>query len=329
MRYCIEITSAILVMALTSLGAMAAEEETAPVAPLPEQVFSVQGRVPLWTASVDALLITRSTAIPRALATEAGTELMNTDDLQFANETGLAVQFTCATRHGWDIDVDFSMIDWLSASRSVTGTGILAPGPYAVLFGGGDRVDARYGSSLYSTEINLRKRSSSWLNPFGGFRWIELHEDFTLTMPETGPGFNPGTVQGTNADNHLYGFQLGANGLLLNRGRLKLEGVVKAGIFGNQADHYTFALVEGVGFIEEALGETSRAAFVGEFELTGKYQITDCLAARIGYQFMLIDGVALAPNQFYTQLLTPNTANVHTDATPFYHGAFLGLEVRL
>jgi hypothetical protein len=41
---------------------------------------------------------------------------------------------------------------------------------------------------------------------------------------------------------------------------------------------------------------------------------------------MWIDGVALAPNQYYTELTAPDTATVHTDATPLYHGAFVGLE---
>ena len=364
MKYLIETVLALLVVGLTFLGAKAAAEEAIPLAPLPEDVLGVQpvsfdarvessddeqtadctacgegcggtcccstgccGCGPAWCASIDALFITRSTALPRPLATLNNVTLMNVGDLQFANEAGLGVQLVRQSGRGWDLDVGFSMIDWWSTSRSVTGTGILAPGPYAVTFGGGAEVVARYGSSLYSTEIGLRKQGCCWLTPFGGFRWIELHEDFALTMPETTGGFLPGTVHGTNADNHLYGFQLGANGLLMDRGCLRLEGVINAGIYGNHADHDTFAFVEQLGFIEQARGQTSRAAFVGELKLAGKYQISDGLAVRGGYQLMWIDGVALAPNQFYSELLTADTATVHTEATPLYHGAFVGVEV--
>jgi len=357
-----------LLVLLMALGARAADE-TIPVAPMPGQTLDSPllstnaqlvrfddegtaapvscrsgcmeancGRVAgcgcgcscCWHASFDALFITRSTAKARTLAAEGGVPVLSTGELQFANEGGMAIQLGRATQFGVDIDVELSMIDWWSASRDVTGTGLRALGPYGVYFGGGDRVVARYGSSLYSTEVNLRKQSDCcWLKPFAGFRWIELHEDFALTMPETSGIFNPGTVQGTNAENHLYGFQLGANGLLLNKGRFQLEGVIKAGIFGNRATHDTFAFVEGgKGFTRDVRGETSRTAFVGELKFAGKYRISDCLSARAGYQLMWIDGVALAPNQFYTTVVSPNTATVHTNATPFYHGAFVGVELR-
>ena len=36
--------------------------------------------------------------------------------------------------------------------------------------------------------------------------------------------------------NNLYGFQIGADGKLLERGRFSIDGLVKAGIFDNNAE---------------------------------------------------------------------------------------------
>ncbi len=75
---------------------------------------------------------------------------------------------------------------------------------------------------------------------------------------------------------------------------------------------------------------TDHAAFVGSLALTGKYAITANLSARAGYQLLWIDGVALAPDQIAVSnpdiVPAHSYATVSTSGSPFYHGAFVGLE---
>ncbi len=41
-----------------------------------------------------------------------------------------------------------------------------------------------------------------------------------------------------DTDNHLYGFQMGADGLLVARGPLEISAISKAGIYGNSANQH-------------------------------------------------------------------------------------------
>jgi hypothetical protein len=145
-----------------------------------------------------------------------------------------------------------------------------------------------------------------------GFRFLELHEDLASAIDGV-------QFADANTDNHMYGGQIGANFALIDTCRFGLEGVVKAGVFGNYAD-----LTIGDsnhGNFNSAIIHTS---VFGEIGLTGIYQITNHLAARGGYQAMWLDGVALAGDQYNSVTLTDTTP--YMGGTLFYHGASAGLE---
>jgi hypothetical protein len=274
------------------------------------------------------MFLTRTGAREQTLATTStGSELMNLRDLSFSHETGLNFQLMRETSFGWDIAVDFSMVDWWHTSRSVTGTNMESSGAWGIhTYGGGAEIVASYGSSLYSTEINFRRQTPDPITPFVGFRWIELHEQFVIDMTQTTGIYEPGIVSATNADNHMYGFQIGADSLLLKRGRLEIETLVKAGIFGNSIDQVTYATNRGIGVTADASARTTHTTFAGDLQLTGEYQLTQCMAVRAGYQLLWLEGVALAPDQFRSTDLAAETASVDTTGSPFYHGAFVALE---
>ena len=74
-----------------------------------------------------------------------------------------------------------------------------------------------------------------------GFRWINLGENLTGTLnPTTFPWEQSyWNFWNTTTTNNLYGFQIGADGKLWERGRFSIDGLVKAGIFDNNAEQTT------------------------------------------------------------------------------------------
>ena len=96
--------------------------------------------------------------------------------------------------------------------------------------------------------------------------------------------------------NNLYGFQIGADGKLLERGRFSIDGLVKAGIFDNNAEESTE--ISDAKQQRPASASTNHAAFVGETGLQCQYQVTKGLLLKAGYEVIWLQGVALAPDRF-------------------------------
>ena len=133
--------------------------------------------------------------------------------------------------------------------------------------------------------------------------------------------------QAINTHNHMYGFQIGEDALLLERtGRLRINGFAKIGIFHNAADQNS-NLVDPANFGElSVVASGSHTAFLCELGLIGSYQVTQHVALRGGYQVMWIEGVALAPGQIPVANLVAGTADIATSSGLFYHGATVGME---
>jgi hypothetical protein len=182
---------------------------------------------------------------------------------------------------------------------------------------------------LYNVELNARRHVSEWLQILAGFRHVQLNEQGVTILQDIGPGLNLATI-GNGASNHLWGFQLGVDGVLWTRNRLSVESVCKAGIFGNSAQNQvsiTQSAFPGTGFTSS--DETGHTAFVGEVGLTGVYRLTDCLSVRSAYQLMWLEGVAVASDQIAVSDPLLGNATVDTGGSLFYHGAFIGLQLEL
>jgi hypothetical protein len=187
---------------------------------------------------------------------------------------------------------------------------------------GGQGIRFDYQSRLTSGEANLRYDFGDRLSLLGGFRYIELHEQFDGSIVTS--GLADTHFIGANTDNHLYGFQLGAEMAVINLKKIMVVGVAKAGIFSNQADLTLYGADENsaVG------GVKGQLAFVGEASIVGSYLLSDNIAVRLGYQAMWIQGVALGSDQMnISSDLAPPAWHPDTGGSLFYHGAFLGVEL--
>jgi hypothetical protein len=156
-----------------------------------------------------------------------------------------------------------------------------------------------------------------------GFRMLGLDEQFRTGSTLTGPLWTD-----TTTNNVLCGGQIGAEPVFWNRcGWFRLEGLVKAGLFGNCAHQRTLFPTAGQGLESRA---DSVPAFVGELGLTGVCKLNNCWSFRGGYEVLWITNTALAPDQSASvQSVTGGlTGYINDKATAFYHGATASIERR-
>ncbi|MCY2995699.1 MAG: hypothetical protein NTY19_48805 [Planctomycetota bacterium] len=244
-----------------------------------------------------------------------------------------------------------SVAETPTINRDLVGFGF----PFRVLLGltAADGVDlsAGYRSQMSSFELNLKRPIGDWISVFGGFRFVELNELLSYSATPVGgtlllssapiggtlPAPSSKPIQGNplpmfvRSFNDLYGFQLGSDITLLDRGGpFKLVATGKAGIYANYASNQADM---GVDSEDVDSASTCEGAFLGEIGLNCTYQITPRLAARVGYEVMWINGVALASQQ--QPRLDPvhdnqdyGSPSVAAEGTAFYHGVAARLDFR-
>jgi len=160
-----------------------------------------------------------------------------------------------------------------------------------------------------------------------GFRWVNLGENLQGTLPP-----RPEPFWNTNARNNLYGFQLGEQWRILNRGRFSIDGLIKAGVFDNDAEETTGISIYRQLYWESA--STNRAAFLGETSVQCKYQISQRLLLKVGYEAIWLQNLALAPAQIHDAFSngTPITdvyvqaLGIDSKSGVFLQGVTAGLE---
>ncbi|MGD0333701.1 MAG: BBP7 family outer membrane beta-barrel protein [Xanthobacteraceae bacterium] len=210
------------------------------------------------------------------------------------------------------------------------------------------------GTNLYNVEANGRLDITSRVTVLAGFRWLQLNDNLQgtltpadLTQPtwkQTNSYFNlfqvtPGMpVTGnyppfwtTSTTNNLYGVQIGVDGKILEFGRFSLDGVIKIGLFDNNAEQSTGVSLQKVVYPSTAT--TNHAAFVSDAGLQLKYKINDGLTVKLGYEALLFAGVALAPGQIQETYTTPppppstvRALGVNCGSTVLFQGATAGFE---
>ena len=278
----------------------------------------------LWTVRAGAVIMKRERPNAGVLAVSdpGNLPISNTADFAFDWTGGPDVSIVRRTASGnaWELRY-FGILD-AEANRDYGDPGNFSINPFS--FNTSNSLTANYASTLNSAELNWLHPVSQRITWLAGFRWIELNDHLTYTVGYPGP-----TVIDLNYNmhNHLYGAQTGADVALWNRGGpLTVNGIVKAGIYGNSADSDIYSFNQDGDVITDGDAGSSHAAFVGDLSFVATYQVTRHFALRGGYQLLWLDGVALASN---TALLgDQQTSNdvIDTDGSLFYNGALVGGE---
>jgi hypothetical protein len=286
------------------------------------ETFVVRNRLDsgwTWTASAEAMIMSRSGGKTSTLLLNhtTGGEIFNAKNFDFPWAVGPRVSIVGEDiLFGCDLEASYFGIDGWSAAKSFTINNdgalfMVYSHPLSVL-DPGDTVNYYYVSRLHSMEVNARHMIWERVGVFAGFRYLELHEVFSSTV-------NNVLYYENNVDNHLYGGQIGMNFAFVNTCRCSIEGVMKAGIYGNNCD-ITAKVID-----QTRLGDrTDHTAATAEIGLTGIFQVTERLSARLGYQVMWLDGIAIAGDQ--VENLNRTNPKPFMGGTLLYHGASAGFE---
>jgi hypothetical protein len=141
-----------------------------------------------------------------------------------------------------------------------------------------DSGTANLGSRVQSFELNHHRCHGKHIRWLAGFRWVEWQEQFTLqdTVTTTEPVIND--FYQTGCINSMYGGQIGADLYLFSLPWLRVDSVVKAGAYYNNASQASEYTTNDPGFPGTAavtVGQSpASCAFVGEVGMTGTMPIT-------------------------------------------------------
>ena len=176
---------------------------------------------------------------------DPGTEVLNARDLHQGFSGGPRLDLIHHGDQDADLEVVYFQIDGWECYRSIGPD----PNDWLVMKAPGGFVQNQdnkvtqmmawgYSSRLYNAEVNVRGNLSGRVTVLAGFRWVNLSEDLEgILMPPT--EYGKGSFWDTQTKNNLYGFQIGMDAKLLERGRFSIGSVVKAGVFDNHVEEAT------------------------------------------------------------------------------------------
>ena len=295
-----------------------------------------------WSGRADALLLWRNAPPDRQIVEGGidGLSKLNANGMDSTPAAGPRFSLFRTDRCG-----DAWEVTWLRAAnfRSIRPLPLTnqqyvlsPPGLYGIsTFQPFDSGTANLGSRVQSLEFNHHRCHGKHIRWLAGFRWVEWQEQFTLqdTVTTTDPVIND--LYQTGCINSMYGGQIGADLYLLSLPWLRVDSVVKAGAYYNnasQASEYTTNDPTFPGTAAVTVGQSpASCAFVGEVGMTGTMPITSNLDIRFGYFGLWLSGIAQPTQQLSGQQLTPGTAASGTLATNggvLLQGVSLGLEGR-
>lgn len=306
-------------------------------------VLDPLGLDPVWSGRTEALLLWRDAPqavqlydIRDPLTGLAAGSALNASNL--ASGMAAGPRFTLFRHTGDDgaIEFNYFRVQSFTASRTLptVTAGYLqneaffccpTTTPY-------NTVTANLSSAFQSFELNRRFPTDGGWQWLTGFRWVEWNDTFGLAPVLVN---NATEAYGTRTFNDLYGWQGGADSILLGLGRpCRLEGLAKAGVYYNQAGQASSAFypLNGGGPLSVRTMKPA-TAFVGEIGLTGVYDIAEWLSVRAGYAAFWLDGLALATNQvnqcgICNAPIAEPQGPTHVGGGVFVQGITLGLEAR-
>jgi hypothetical protein len=138
--------------------------------------------------------------------------------------------------------------------------------------------------------------------------------------------------------NDLVGFQLGADLDYCVSCRFQVTAGVKGGIYGNHIDYCTrIGGSNGLAWVDWAgnpydgqeywfASSKTDVSFVGELEIGGRYQLTNCWSANFGYRAVAITGLGLVTEQFPDFRELYDVERIDSCGSLILHGAYAGVE---
>jgi hypothetical protein len=188
-----------------------------------------------------------------------------------------------------------------------------------------DFVSIAGASRMNSAETNLRYWVDMPPGPFDvsllvGGRYLRIDDRFGLLASNVGGDIG----LDVRALNELYCLQIGIAGDFLIHPRVWFNVDLKGAICHN--DIGVTSAFSGAEVLEAGI-DRERTAWLGDISLSFNLQVLPWMAARIGYQALFVEGLALAAQNIETSggLVLDDPARLDDRGRLVYHGPFIGL----
>jgi hypothetical protein len=188
----------------------------------------------------------------------------------------------------------------------------------------------RYLSSLQMVELNIRRQvpmppDRLAVSVLFGVRYITLPEKFAYLTQTTTPTPTTVTID-VATDNQMIGPQIGALFEMYIDNRWWMNFEIKGAVLNNRARQSTTYSNSADGTFSAGQRE-DHTAFAGDLALTFIYRWSPHFTTRLGYQALFLQDVALAPDNFNTDIniVTQGPARLNHNAGTVYHGPHAGL----
>lgn len=298
-----------------------------------------------WIGRADALVLWRDAPPARPLV-ESGaipvTGILDANQLQSTATGGVrasALLLDGCSGNGWEGAYLFAGDFTAQQVLPIQGAFAYALAPPGI-FGNNDSQPFDSGKAtliaqLQSAEFNRHLACGPNVRWLAGFRWVQWRERFEL-QDNLNDGVNViNDVYQNACTNDLYGGQIGADARLLTLGWFRVDGLVKAGAYYNNAvQTSTYATDDPAnpGTASVTVGQSPAAcSFVGEVGITGVMPLTRNLDFRFGYLGLWLTGLAQPTQQLSGQTVTPGfptTGTLTANGGTLLQGVTLGLEGR-
>jgi hypothetical protein len=301
------------------------------------------------TFRADALILWRNAPPSRQLFdTTSGLPILNADQFNSPAAGGGRLSYFRQNRCGEAWEATYLYGGRFTDNRNLgfttnpaLGYIMAPPGIYGTSFQPLNEVDTVLKASIQSAELNRRWALGPSAQFLTGFRWLQWFE--TVSITDTYGAGTAGVGQDiyeNSALNNLWGGQIGIDTLLLRtRSGFRTEGIVKAGVYANNAgQNAVYRNLLGIGGPEQFANSIrvrewpASASFVGEVGLTGVIPLDPNWDFRFGYLGLWLTGLAQPTSQLAGQNLAPpgdaTTGTLNATGRAIVQGVTLGLEGR-
>lgn len=220
------------------------------------------------------------------------------------------------------------------------GTG-LACGLQSPIYAGGGPGGAcgptcppRYGHGGFGGPLERPCGGSSQLALSQGFRWFQFNDDFRFSADN---GVDRAMFD-SNAQNDLFGYQIGGRWNYCLTSRINLGLGAKFGAYANNVAVNQQVTDSGNVVRYESAVPASRRPVVmrdrgtvfsglGEIDLGAGFRLTDCWTLRGGYRVLGVSGVATSVGMIKHEMFSENLSTRHeANDSVLLHGAYIGSE---
>ena len=278
-----------------------------------------------WVGRFDALILWRNAPQSRPLFTSGGATALDADQLESDVLAAPRISLFHVNQCGYSAEFTYIYAGNFYGEQNRAVTGYADPGIYGITSPDPTEATATLLGRLQSFEANSRTPVAAGnLQFIAGFRWIQWQEELQIAAIGTGSTEN----YLTNCFNDLYGGQIGFDALLYrSNGGIRLEGLIKAGAYYNQAVQHSSTNTSQLS----ASGSPASGAFAGEVGLTGVVPIANNWDFRGGYFGLWLESIAQPSRQLSGQRLPPASppgASLSTIGNLVLQGVSLGIEGR-